>query len=129
MIKFQLKLLCLGLTLLLWGMLKPPAAQAQRPPYLFSTTYSHQDKLISYQLLFRKRDDTVLNDFTVKIPIPAGTRFVKADGPANSTSKFDGAEVSFSTIALPAAWQVSFTVEITAPSQTVFGTQVWTSWV
>jgi hypothetical protein len=129
MIRLYVRLLPLNLFLLLVTLFKPSAAQAQWPPFRVDTTFSHQDKLLSYQILFRQRDDISLNDFTVKIPIPAGTRFVKAEAPPSSVTSFDGTEISFSTIALLNSWQISFTLEITDPTQTLFETKAWLSWV
>lgn len=137
MIRFHVKLFLVVLLLLLGFLYISPPTQArapqrglaQWPPFLLNVSFSHQDKLITYKLLFRQEEGIQLNDLSVKIPIPAGTRFVKADIPSNSTTDFDGEEVSFFTNALRRSWEVSFTVEITEPEQTLFKTQGWFSWV
>jgi hypothetical protein len=135
MIRFHLKLLFVSLLLVLGFIASPAQARkpeqnaGQWPPFFFNVTFSHEDNLVIYKLLFRQERGLQLNDLAVKVPIPSGARFVKADVPSNSTSDFDGEEVSFFTNTLRRSWQISFTVEITEPSQTVFETQAWFSWI
>ncbi len=130
--KFLLKLLVI--TLLVGGpalLAAPNPAQAQWPPFIFRLTPSpSEDGQITYNILFVKRFDGNLNDVTINIPLPAGTRYVSSHAQANTAVNFDGREVSFFTAVLDrnAIRVASFTVEATDPEQTTFITQPWLSW-
>jgi hypothetical protein len=68
-------------------------------------------------------------DVVFKIPLPEGTRFLEAKAPDTTGTDFDGVEVTFFTPVLQRSPKdISFTVEVTNPSQTKFTTHAWIAW-
>lgn len=130
MLKFITKLLFLSLTLIFtFTLFRPSFAQADWPPFMLYITPHHQDGLITYKIRVQKNVDWPFADLNFKIPLPAGTRFVESSAPPDSSTSFDGAEITFFTTTLHrAAIDYVFTVEVTDTTQTVFGSHAWISW-
>jgi hypothetical protein len=86
---------------------------------------------ITYNLFFLSLlEGGDLVDLDIRIPVPAGTRYVDGRAQESTAVSFDGQEVRFFTSvlktgALPTA---SFVVAVTDPTQTTFVTQPWLAW-
>ena len=107
----------------------PVQVYAQWPPFNFDLNSSHADGKITYALEFSKDVSWPMADVIFKIPLPEGTRFVEASAPPTTGVDFDGVEVTFFTPVLQQSLKdLSFTVEVTDPSQTVFTTHAWIAW-
>lgn len=127
----HLRLSIVILFIALAGLLVAPRpAQAQWPPFVFRLTPTFAEGRITYDVLFVKQFEGALTDITIKVPLPAGTRYLSSITQANTVASFDGREVTFFSAVLDrnAIRVASFTVEPTDPAQTVFTTQPWLSW-
>ena len=115
--------LCLLLALIL-----PGRVHAQWPPFRFDLEPSYSEGQITYQIDFRSQVDWRMADVTLKIPLPEGTRFVKAEALPTTSVDFDGAEVTFFTVNAERVRDAYFVVEVADPAMTVFTTHAWISW-
>ena len=122
--------LLIALVLALAPSPEPAHAQEPWPPFWFDLSPSaYQLGKITYRLELYSRVTWPMPDLTIKIPLPAGTRFWKLTLNQELNAGFDGREVTFSTSAFDQyIEQASFTVEVTDPQATVFTTQGWISW-
>jgi hypothetical protein len=114
--------------LLLLALILPGRAHAQWPPFRFDLEPSYADGQITYQIDFRSQVDWRMADVTLKIPLPEGTRFVKAEALPGTSVDFDGAEVTFFTFTAERVKDAYFVVEVADPAMTVFTTHAWISW-
>ena len=122
-------IIVVGLSLTLLFAAEP--SHAQWPPFDYSLVASYENGRITYQLDFRDKVDWLMTDVTFKIPLPEGTRFVEAQSIPTVETNFDGAEVTIFLAALGHRiflGDVSFVIEVTDPTRTVFTTQPWISW-
>ena len=110
-------------------MFLPQKSYAQWPPFRFDLDPTYADGTITYNIDFRSQADWMMSDIVINIPIPEGTRFVKADVLSETQVNFNGTEVSLFT-ALPSRGRVngSVIVEVAEPEKTIFSTQAWISW-
>jgi hypothetical protein len=106
----------------------PERAYAEWPPFKFRLKPSHNNGHITYQVNFTSEVDGLMNDIILKIPLPAGTRFVEAGAEPSIQVDFDGSEVTFFTAAAQRIREAYFTVEVTDPTTTVFTTHAWLAW-
>jgi hypothetical protein len=111
----------------------PNPASAQWPPFRFSLQPSYENGQITYHITFSKRVDWNMTHLRINIPIPEGTRFLRANNLPVSEVNFNGAEVSFFTPDLQlrrigSLRGTNFVVEVTDPERTVFTTQAGISW-
>jgi hypothetical protein len=113
--------------LLLLALILPGRAHAQWPPFSFKLKPSYSEGQITYQIDFRSQVDWRMADVTLKISLPEGTRFVKAEALPTTSVDFDGAEVTFFTFRQGIS-DAYFVVEVTDPAMTVFTTHAWISW-
>jgi hypothetical protein len=105
-------------------------AQEPWPPFWFDLSPStYQQGKITYRLELYSRVAWPMPDLTIKVPLPAGTRFLEANAEPGVSTGFDGREVTFAALAFNRyIEQASFTVEVTDPNATIFTTQGWISW-
>ncbi len=109
----------------------PKPAGARWPPFNFRMSPTHENGRITYNLTFNSRPEYgMINDVSINIPLPAGTRYVEGNAPSTTTVSFDGQEIKFFSSILPrrAIRNVSFVVEIQDSEQTVFTTHAWITW-
>ncbi len=119
----------IGIAMLLTLILLPEQAQAQWPPFKFRLTPSYENGQITYQIRFSSEVEWPMTDIALKIPLPRGTRFLEASAPPWTHVEFDGAEVTFFTSYLSRPLKnISFVVEVTDPTMTVFSTHAWIAW-
>lgn len=109
---------------------------ARWPPFDFKLIPSYTKDQITYKIEFKTRNNWVMTNLTFKIPIPEGTRFVRADtNPATQVS-FSGSEVNFfypnygfsrekPNITID---DISFMVEVIDPNRINFVNRAWISW-
>ncbi len=107
----------------------PVAAQSDDFPFWFDLIPSQSGKRITYRIDISSRADWRVDDVTISVPIPAGTRFVSADLlPINRVSVANG----YITIWLADIYNYadgnSFTLEIINPAQTIFPMTPTVSW-
>ncbi len=117
----------MALAILLLLLPAPRRAYAQWPPFRFRLTPTYENGQITYQLRLSSEVEWRMADITIKIPIPEGTRYLKADAPSTTQVSFDGREVTFFTFHEDID-DVSFVVEVTNPELTVFTTYAWIAW-
>jgi len=121
--------LCIAAAILLGLLALPRPTVAAWPPLSFQLNHTHQNGKITYNLKLGKRSNDALTDLVVKIPLPAGTRFVEANAQPTTSVTFDGAEITFFTSVLHRPIRnATFVVEITNPTQTNFTTHAWLAW-
>jgi len=115
---------------LLWGVMAATPARAQWPPFSFRLTPSHENGRITYQITRLSSEvDWLLSDVQLRIPLPAGVRFVEAAAAPPAQTGFDGREVSFFFLRLDQPVENAyFVVEVIDPGQAVFTVQPWISW-
>jgi len=111
-------------------MLLPGKVYAQWPPFSFRLTPSYENGQITYDIQFFSQADWAITDVTIKIPLPAGTRFVEANAQSGVEVEFDGTEVTFFASTLPrdSISDTSFIVRVVDPTSTVFTTHAWIAW-
>lgn len=117
----------MALAILLSLLPAPRRAYAQWPPFNFRLTPTYENGQITYQLRLSSQVDWRMADITIKIPLPEGTRFLKADAPPTTQVSFDGREVTFFTFHEDID-DAYFVVEIANPELTVFTTHAWIAW-
>jgi hypothetical protein len=113
---------------LLLALILPGRVHAQWPPFRFDLEPSYADGQITYQIDFRSQVDWRMADVTLKILLPEGTRFVKAEALPATSVDFDGAEVTFFNFTAERIKDAYFVVEVADPAMTVFTTHAWISW-
>ncbi len=109
----------------------PPSAIAQTDdfPFWFDLTPSLADGRITVRLDISSRTDWRVDDVTISVPIPAGTRFLSADVlPINRMWVVDNAVNIRLADVYNYADGNSFTLEITDPRQTVFPLTATVQW-
>ncbi len=122
--------LAIALVITLIGSPDRALAQDPWPPFWFDLSPSaYQGGKITYRLELYSRVTWSMPGLTIKVPLPAGTRFLGADADPGVAAGCDGREVTFQA-STPARYieQASFTVEVTDPQATVFTTRGWISW-
>jgi uncharacterized repeat protein (TIGR01451 family) len=123
--------LSLVVILVLLLTLIPTAEQvfAQWPPFSFRLIPSYENGQITYGLIYSNRVDWPMTDVTIKIPLPAGTRFVEGSAGPRTSVSFDGAEVTFSNnfVGRPIR-DARLVIEVIDPEAAVFTTRAWISW-
>ncbi len=121
--------LLISIAVLLTLIPAPKQAYAQWPPFSFDLTSSYEDGKISYNIEFKKEVEGALTDVTLKIPLPAGTRFLEARAEPSVSVDFDGAEITFfSSVVHRPLRNTTFVVEITDQELTTFTTHAWIMW-
>ncbi|MEW6404581.1 MAG: hypothetical protein AB1649_22520 [Chloroflexota bacterium] len=119
----------LGLVILLTLFPVPDYAYAQWPPFKFRLDPSYEEGRITYQIRFSGRVEWAMRDVAFKIPLPAGTRFLKAGAPSMTSVNFDGVEITFFTAVFHEPIKDAyFIVEVTDPAATVVTTHAWIAW-
>lgn len=123
----------LGLILnfLLLLLLTSPAtpASAQWPPAWFELKPSYVEGKITYQIRLIKQVDWTMTDVAIKIPLPAGTRYLDASSQAGVDVGFDGTEITFFTAFLQnSITTATFVVEVADPAQVLYSTHAWITW-
>ncbi len=105
-------------------------AQEPWPPFWFDLSLAtYQQGKITYRLELYSRVAWLMPDLTIRVPLPAGTRFLEANAEPGVKARFDGHDVIFSDPAFDRfIEQASFTVEVTDPKATVFTTRGLISW-
>ena len=119
------------INLLLGLLVIPEQSYAQWPPFDFELIPSYADGKITYNLEFRDRVDWTMTNVTIKIPIPAGTRFIEANAIPTIDTSFDGSEVTFYASVLNRRIRTGdafFVVEVTDPTLTVVNSHAWIAW-
>jgi hypothetical protein len=119
--------------LLLMLVSSPSPATAQSTPFWFILPPpSYQDGRITYQFELHSLTDLPLSDVVIKIPIPAGTRYVESNAQPSLTVEFDGKELKYSSNypiePFGAIKVASFVVEVTDPARAVFETRAYIEW-
>lgn len=128
--KIRYKLLT-GLVFLFMLISMPRPVYAQWPPFKFGLTPSYENGQIAYSLTFSSRVKWNMTNVAIKIPLPEGTRFLKANAIPIVDTSFDGTEVTFFISVLSHELEegdAGFVVEVTDPTLAVFNTHAWVSW-
>ncbi len=106
-------------------------AYALWPPFEFKLTPTHDNGKITYQVDFASWVDWAMTDVTIKIPLPAGARFVQVNASPPINAKFDGAEITLFTDTVAPYSRiptVSFVLEMTDPALTEIAAHAWIEW-
>ncbi len=111
----------------------PTAAQScdPVPPFWLDLTPSYRDGQITYRLGFYSRVDWEMLDLEIKIPLPEGTRFVRAWSWPDTPATFNGVDVTFRNLKIGPYGYIEdayFVVEPVSAEQTVFTVQPWVQW-
>lgn len=121
--------LLIGMALLIGLLANPAPVRASWPPLSIEIAPLYQDGKITYTIKFARRVEGPLTDVVVKIPLPEGTRFLKAGAQPTTEVSFDGAEITFFTSVLHRPVRNAyFVVETTNPNQNIFNTRAWLAW-
>lgn len=113
-----------------WGLVfNLQHAYAQWPPFRFNLVPVYENGKITYNFTFANQADWPMADVTITLPLPAGTRFLKADAQPGTEVTFDGQQVTFFTSVLHQPLRnAAFVVEVIDPAQVIFSTHAWIAW-
>lgn len=106
-------------------------AQGAWPPIMVDVKPIIAGDRLTFEIKVTNRTDWGLLDFTLKGNIPAGTTFVEGHGDFDgATVSFDGQEVTFLIITLPAGATLGYryTVEVGKRTGQVYPPHIWTGW-
>ena len=127
---FNLDLL-ISVALLLTLLLVPGNAHAQGPPFWFDLIPSHEDGKVTYAIGFHSDVDWMMGDLTFKIPVPPGTRFVRAvaDPAGIIAVDLDGEEVTVSATTIGGSIpDVRLEFAVIDETTSVITAHAWISW-
>ena len=126
------RLYLLFLLALLLVVFQPAArthGQETWPPFWFDLIPRYENGQLIYDMAVYSRVEWAMSDLTIKVPLPAGTRFVEAGSQSGVVVDFDGQVVTFFTSALNRYTEQNwFKLQIIDPSVSVFSTQAYIAW-
>jgi hypothetical protein len=101
------------------------------PPFWFGLTPAYQDGQIIYLASLYSRVEWDMVDLEVKIPLPAGTRFLRAEASPDIGVQFDGVEITLRKLSVGKGGyydNVRLFLEPTSADQTNYVTRPWITW-
>ncbi len=101
------------------------------PPFFLDVTPTQKDGQIIYDVDIFNRVNEEVFDLEIRVPLPEGTRFIRAEVPPQMTVGFDGENIIFKSLYLGKADFIErafFVVEPLSATQNTFTTQPWVGW-
>jgi len=101
------------------------------PPLQVQTGIQMQDKLVRFDMFVKNVSSTDLADVLVKASLPAGAAFVGFQPASFATTSFDGQEMSYSIIKVPAqatVGPISALIDPKGAAPDTLVTKIWAEW-